>query len=57
MQICFHGADTTETIDITSASLDDPECLPPRSHTYFQNRVRWVCVDDGLPRHDQELPR
>ncbi|MEN3278183.1 MAG: hypothetical protein V7631_3973 [Massilia sp.] len=40
-----------DEIDITSASLDDPEAVPPQDHTFVQDRLRWMHVADGLPEY------
>lgn len=40
---------TPDDIDITSASLDDPEAVPPRDHTFAAERLSWMHANDGLP--------
>jgi hypothetical protein len=40
---------TPDEIDIATASLDDPETVPPRDHTFAEQRLSWMRVDDGLP--------
>ena len=42
-----HGDDS---LDVTSASLDDPEALPPRFHVFTRERLSWVHVSDDLPQ-------
>ncbi|SFU86243.1 GFA family protein [Pseudoduganella namucuonensis] len=37
-------------IDVTTASLDDPEALPPLDHTHAENQLSWLKLADGLPR-------
>jgi hypothetical protein len=37
-------------VDITTCSLDDPEAVPPRDHTYVRSQLSWVKLDDGLPK-------
>lgn len=56
-QITFLGNDAPEAIDVTTASLDNPALLPPKSHSYFDDRLPFVCAEDGLPRHKGALPR
>jgi hypothetical protein len=41
-----HFADET---DVTTASLVDPEQLPPRDHTRAATKLSWVKLADGLP--------
>ena len=38
-----------DDIDITTASLDDPEAAPPRDHTFAVERLRWMQGLDALP--------
>lgn len=42
-------------IDLTIASFDEPERLPPQLHMWDSKRISWVQLDDDLPRH-AELP-
>lgn len=37
-------------IDVTSASLDDPERLAPKAHIWMQDRLSWEIPGDSLPR-------
>ncbi|MEL6878543.1 MAG: GFA family protein [Pseudomonadota bacterium] len=39
------------TIDVTVASLDDPSLLPPEFHIFCQSKIRWMTIEDGLPRY------
>lgn len=36
-------------VDVTVCSLDDPELVPPRDHTWVASRLEWVKTGDGLP--------
>lgn len=38
-------------IDVTAASLDQPERLTPTHHIYEPDRLAWLIMTDGLPRH------
>ncbi|WP_407521402.1 GFA family protein [Methylobacterium oryzisoli] len=38
-----------DEIDVTTASLDEPERVPPRDHTFLAERLAWDVVADGLP--------
>jgi hypothetical protein len=42
-------------IDLTIASFDEPERLPPQLHMWDSKRISWMQIDDDLPRH-AELP-
>ena len=39
-----------DEIDVTTASLDDPNRVPPADHTYAESRLDWVKLADGLPQ-------
>jgi hypothetical protein len=36
-------------IDIATASLDDPDILPPKGHIYAATMRPWLKLADGLP--------
>jgi hypothetical protein len=38
-------------IDITLASLGDPEDLAPTAHIWVEDKVAWLVIDDGLPQY------
>jgi len=42
-------------IDLTIASFDEPERLPPQLHMWERKRVAWLELGDDLPRY-AELP-
>jgi hypothetical protein len=42
----------TDEVDVTTCSLDEPERIPPRDHTYVRSRLSWVKVADGLPEFE-----
>jgi hypothetical protein len=56
--LVFENTHTPAEIDVTIASLDDPDRLPPERHIWVPDRVAWVASDDGLPRHggDSDSP-
>jgi hypothetical protein len=43
-----HGGDP-DSIDVTVASLDDPDEFPPARHIWLEDKVGWETVNDGLP--------
>lgn len=49
--LTFAARDLPEEIDITTASLDDPEQVPPADHTRTAGRLRWLRFSDGLPAY------
>ena len=39
-------------IDVTTATFDEPERLPPTKHIFTASRIKWLHIDDGLPVHE-----
>jgi hypothetical protein len=52
-QLTFAHEDFPDEIGVTTCSLDDPDLLPPKDHTWTSSKISWVNVADGLPRHAQ----
>ncbi|MBV8145269.1 MAG: GFA family protein [Gammaproteobacteria bacterium] len=48
--LVFRRENSTE-VSINTASLDDPDQFPPRSHIFAESRIPWFHIDDDLPRH------
>ncbi len=40
-------------IDVTTASLDLPNEVPPTHHVWLEDKVGWESVNDGLPRFER----
>jgi hypothetical protein len=51
--ITFRSSDFPDQIDITTCSLEDPEKVPPKDHTYVRSQLEWIKLADGLPRFPQ----
>lgn len=47
--LTFESARHPDEIDVTTCSLDDPEQVPPRSHTWRASGISWMKSADGLP--------
>lgn len=45
-----------DEIDVTIASLEDPEAVPPEDHTYVSSKLAWVELSDRLPRFPKARP-
>ena len=43
----------SDTIDLTTCSLDMPEAFPPTHHSWLSDDLAWVCFGDGLPAFHQ----
>jgi hypothetical protein len=47
--LTFRSTEHPAGIDITTCTLDDPERVPPRDHTYTRSRLSWLQLGDELP--------
>ncbi|CAG8869037.1 hypothetical protein PS627_03344 [Pseudomonas fluorescens] len=43
-----------QTIDITVATLDEPELAPPQRHIWTDSRLPWLHLDENLPGEGRE---
>lgn len=43
-----------DEIDVTAGSLDEPNAIEPADHIWTSSRLRWLRMEDGLPRHAGE---
>ncbi len=48
--LTFREEARPNSVDVTAASLDRPEEVAPRDHTFVASRLPWVALDDGLPQ-------
>ncbi len=49
-QILFQDTSNTDIIYVTAASLDDPEAVTPVGHNHAFDGLRWIHIDDDLPK-------
>ena len=54
--LTFQSAHYPNEVDVTTCSLDDPEQVPPRSHTWRASGISWVKVADGIPAYAEKRP-
>ena len=50
--LTYEADGAPEELDITTASLDEPDSLPPRDHTHVASKLAWEVIGDALPRYD-----
>jgi hypothetical protein len=50
-QLFFRSDGAPGEVDVTIASLDDPEGVRPRDHTFVGSRLSWIHLADGLLEH------
>ena len=47
--LTYRHADSSDTVDVTTCSLDDPDAFPPTHHSWLSHDLAWVRFGDGLP--------
>jgi hypothetical protein len=52
-QLTYARIDDEDSIDVTTASLDDPNAFPPTHHSWLKHDLDWIKFGDGLPTHEQ----
>lgn len=52
--LTFVHRDFADDIDVTVASLDNPERLPPETHIWTDSRIAWIAIDEHLPKRRQD---
>ena len=50
-QLTFHDADDPDVIDVTVASLDEPDGLQPEDHIWCDRKLPWIQPGDNLPQY------
>jgi hypothetical protein len=54
--LTYRRRDRVADVDVTACSLDDPTAIVPEDHTWARERLPWVRLSDGLPRHETTRP-
>ena len=54
--LAFQADATPDLLDLTVASLDQPNLMPPHYHIWTQSRIAWFDTRDPLPRHTDSGP-
>jgi len=52
--LTFETVKDPQTIDITTATLDDPNLYPPTREVWLEHRLRWQAVDAALAHYPQD---
>jgi hypothetical protein len=55
--LTYEHADSPQSIDITTCSLDDPQAFPPTHHSWLSHDLAWVKFGDGLPAFQEWRPK
>jgi hypothetical protein len=54
--LLFREDDATATIGVNTATLDDPNRVPPTFHIWHQSHITWFDTADALPRFEKGKP-
>ncbi len=54
-QLALFTTLSSQTMDVTVATLDHPEAAPADRHIWISSRLPWLQLDLHLPEEDQEL--
>jgi hypothetical protein len=55
-QLAFRAIAEPDHLEVTLASLDDPEAIRPTHHIWTDSRIGWFEVADDLPRYPERGP-
>ena len=56
--LTWRASDDPRLVDISIATLDNPEAVAPALHVWTESRIAWFDTADHLPRHPtEERPR
>jgi len=53
-QLTFRHVESHHMIDVTVGSLDHPDAVTPGDHIWTSAQLKWLRMDDDLPRHRGE---
>lgn len=54
--LTFCSSALPDEIDVTIASLDEPERVVPEDHTWVSSKLAWVELSDTLPQFQKARP-
>ena len=49
--LTWEGDEQPDEVDLSTATLDDPDQAPPKDHVFAASAVGWDKVCDGLPAY------
>ena len=47
--VTYQHASSTKTIDVATATLDDPEAFPPERDVWVEEKLSWEALTDSRP--------
>lgn len=51
--LTFASDHLPDEIDVTIASLDEPNRVAPEDHTWVSSKLSWVEISDRLPQYEK----
>jgi hypothetical protein len=51
--LTYAMATSSDVIDVSTCSLDEPGDVPPATHTWTSYRISWDAAVDGLPAYPE----
>lgn len=54
--IAYQHDDAPHEIELTTATLDEPERFPPRYEIWLEDKLAWVTANPQRPHHERDLP-
>lgn len=54
--LTYRHAGQSDSLDVTTCSLDHPEAWPPAYQAWTAEALPWLALDDGLPAHPGAHP-
>lgn len=55
--LTYETTDSSNTIDVTSASLDDPNAFPPTAEIWLEDKPAWVATNARLDQFTRSSSR
>lgn len=49
--LTYEDGTLPDELDITIATLDEPERVAPKDHVWVQQKPQWETIGDGLPQY------
>lgn len=55
-QLVYRTLAPAPSLDVNVPTLDRPDAVPPRRHTWVSSRLAWFRTADALPEHPDDGP-
>jgi hypothetical protein len=52
--VAYEHADDPESIELTTATLDEPQRFPPAKEIWHAQKVRWAASDPSIPHLSED---